>query len=90
MEIFYYIKIIDKQDKKGYVSDPLGTGIVIEPKLSISHILKFQTYTSARAFVRTNKLDRGGDKAYIRDTGDILNDEGNRQVEILGQKKQKD
>lgn len=85
MENFFYIKIIDQVGKKMFVSDIPGEGIIIDTRLCIADLLKFETYTSARTFMRQKKLEKGGAKVYIRDASDVINEEG-YQEEILGQK----
>lgn len=89
MENFYWIKIVDLKGKKSYVIETPEGNVDIEDTANIASIMKFQNYTTARQFARTNKLENKKTKVYIREALDFLTEMDEQEIEVLGQNKKK-
>lgn len=74
MDKFYVIKLIQPDRKRGYVIDS-PKGILISTSGLHPDVTQFPTYSDAYHFIRENKLERKGVKAYIRDNNDLIEEE---------------
>lgn len=73
MDVFYVIKVINKDSSRGYIMEtPKGIELTYEGELL--GIRQFLTYQDAQQFIRDNKIERHGAKAYIRDNNDLMKD----------------
>lgn len=74
MDRFYVIKVINKDNTRGYVMDT-PKGIIIIKNGIDAGVTMFQTYQDAQQFIRDRKIERKGVRAYIRDNDDLMKDE---------------
>ncbi len=89
MSGFYVIKIINKRGERGYLIDsPDGYKIALEAVTG--DVANFGTFEEAATFIRKNRLENNGCKAYVLSNEDLLNEKptGIVNAEQLGKKKE--
>ena len=74
MDIFWVIKVINKDGTRGYIMDT-PKGLMIITNGIAADVTQFKTYQDAQQFIRDRKIERRGVKAYIRDSNDLIKDE---------------
>ncbi len=77
MEQFYVIKLINRDNERGYLIDT-PKGIIISKGGITADITQFPTFQDAQQFIRDRKVERRGVKAYIRDNYDLMKDEAGK------------
>ncbi len=71
MDNFYVIKIINKRRERGYLIDsPEGFKIALDA--ITGDVTHFDTFDEAKKFIRENKLENNGNRAYVMSSEDIM------------------
>ncbi len=73
MDTFYVIKLIARGGNRGYIG-VFPDGIKICIGGYDSNVKQFSTFEEARAFIKVNRLEKKGVKAYIRSNQDLIDE----------------
>ncbi len=76
MDTFYVIKLIAPNGNRGYVFDS-PDGIMLVVGGIHANITQFPSFRDARNFIREHKMEKKGNRAYIRTNQDLIDEESN-------------
>lgn len=71
MNLFYVIKVVNKRNDIGFVSEAKD-GYTISVDGVSSNVIQFANYAAAQAWLRDNHIEKSGTRAYIIDNQDVI------------------